>query len=199
MLAGIAGAKLMVGTGNVGLKTEATMTIGIDGDWSALEFAQVLALLSDLYVWFVDGYAVLGVLEITTNVRLEVDSIKYGSPGQLSVVGLGEVMKQIKELIMYLMDRDLHREELARKNELLKVIIEDRKAQKRRWDNIERFFIRHYSDGADEKLLRFKEDFEGFIDKHEAMLENVTKLSRARKLRNIKIREDGGGSELEPV
>jgi hypothetical protein len=53
--------------------------------------------------------------------QLQVNRVKYGSEGFKDFAGIGEVVKQLKELLMFWLDRKHRREENLLKNEKLQV------------------------------------------------------------------------------
>lgn len=89
------------------------ITIAIDRSWTIEDFVSILDLLAGVYAWF-DGVSAIEYGHMRTrlvpNTPPRVVAIQYGSPGYISFSGIAEAMKQVKEMIQYLMDRDQFRE-----------------------------------------------------------------------------------------
>jgi hypothetical protein len=113
--------------------------IRIDGKWSASDFAEFFSALEQVYLalgelmqsGFRNNVAEesrrqlpVGTNEDGTSFILRVERLKFGSPGWAGLSGLGEVTKQLKELVFGLVDRIIQSEDRAISRELSRAQIE---------------------------------------------------------------------------
>jgi hypothetical protein len=120
------------------LETEtrkSVLMLRIAGDWYVDDFSDLFEFCFRYYVWFYTGDEI--VREVWAP---RVANVNYGSPGTINIVGLGEVMK---ELIMYLMDRDQ-----IRKQKELDIEEQIWKLRKREIDDILKIMRRAKSGGV---------------------------------------------------
>ena len=81
------------------------LRIEIDGIWSVEDFGKFFLYLHDIYnlnfllqSWEKPHFA------------FDVKRIQYGSPGSIDILGIGEILKQIKEiLVIFIEYRDSHK------------------------------------------------------------------------------------------
>lgn len=112
--------------------------IHLDGEWSAMEFAEFFSALSAMYflplppgqvemkwsdngdplTWTSDGQPLIWTDKVKPGDDLRIVRVQYGSPGFTDLVGLGAVLKEIRLFIQFLCERrarlnllDIEREE----------------------------------------------------------------------------------------
>jgi hypothetical protein len=190
---------------------EVVLNIGIDEDWTTDDFATLFQLLSTLYNFLApSGEPVLASSTSGVIIRfssLKVLSIKYGSPGKISLLGVGEAMKQIKEFLMYLMDRDLHREERSLKNRVLEArarreeLFNTLSHSLARWNDMEAALglgLRQ-AKSEQERLAIGQQALEKFFEDHKDQIIRMKIICSEGKVKTVTLDEEGGGSELEGV
>lgn len=113
--------------------------IRIDGKWSASEFSEFFTALEQVYLalgelmrsGFRNSVAEesrrpmpVGSNEYGASLILRVEALRFGSPGWADLSGLGEVTKQLKELVFGLVDRIIQSKDRAIARELSRAQIE---------------------------------------------------------------------------
>jgi hypothetical protein len=191
------------------------LNVAIDGDWSGNDFSALFEIVSSLYFLCLpyDDFDVVDtefgvVLEPSSSLR--VMSIKYGSPGQINLLGLGEVMKQIKEFIMYMMDRDLHREEKKLRNQLLRAQLGTTEFRKRllersrneeslidNWDILSEGLAKHLQASTANRVSGKlgTEQTNKFVTDHQAAIMQLMALTYQGKITNLNFYDEGQRTE----
>ncbi|WP_316224643.1 MULTISPECIES: hypothetical protein [unclassified Bradyrhizobium] len=163
------------------------VTISIDKAWSTEDFALIFDLVGGLYAWFARDlipedrlrWWMRGFEPIEPTPPPQVIAIKYGSPGFVRFAGLGEAMKQLKELIQYLLDRDQHREERE-------VAIERARFElaRERSDHVIKLLKQAKGyDGSDRKALEVQQFFQQYVN----AMETVQLFADERKIEAVSI------------
>lgn len=106
-----------------------TLSISLDGTWSAAEFSSMLRSLEDIYNFLIvlnssllksaearyDFFPIdrrkvrRFATEMAAGHPLSLPRVQYASPGWADVLGAGEAIKQLKEFILGITDRVLSR------------------------------------------------------------------------------------------
>jgi hypothetical protein len=188
-----------VGMADVHSKTgQVTLTVSIDGNWSTVDFVVTLSFISHLYE-IVTGIGFPGTSWMSDRLPLfglSIESIKYGSPGHFSLLGFGDAMKQVKEILIYLLDRDLVRQKMEIENRILGV-------------EARRLELEALRDELLVKLVRQQvtvakpisvEEMRSFLEECDRDIRHLQRLKQDGNIKSIRLDDRGkGGGELEPV
>jgi hypothetical protein len=181
---------------------QVALTVSIDGAWSTDDFAATWSFISDLYqISSTFGWR-SGEVSFRPRFGLRVESIKYGSPGHFSLLGFGDAMKQVKEILMYLLDRDLIRQRMEIEN---RVLLANAKRQELEAARAELLlnWARQITNVQlqNPKVVEFVtvEETKSFLERHVSEIMHLQRLKHLGMIKDIRLNDSEKGSELEPA